>query len=77
MGCNQRYQKKSNYVEKFPHTEDTDCADNSIVSKTKQNILVPFGNFFVIQALRGDNPQVKHLPRVDNLRVQSGTTPCF
>ena len=31
----------------------------------------------VFRALRWDNPQVKHLKRVDNPRVQSLTTPSF
>ena len=31
----------------------------------------------VFKAPREDNPQVEHLPCVDNPQVQSGTTPCF
>ena len=54
------------------------CADNSIVSKKLNKI---FGSDLehlpVFKALRGDNSRVKHLPCMEDPRVQSGTTSCW
>ena len=68
------------------------CVDNSIVSKTKQNIWIQFGTPPRFKALRSlylrlhavtihkSNPEhlfVFMVPPGDNPQVQPGTPPCF
>ena len=45
---------------------------NLLTDADSSTDVIPF-----YKALRGDDPQVEHLPRMDDPQVQSGTTLCF